>query len=156
MTRFRIGSTLLCGCLLASQAGAAHAQQPDSTAARSSWAVYAGFDEGFTFIAGGQIWLRTPIRAVSLVPELAIGHGASLLAGAGIHLDPLTSRFRPYAGISAGYLWMGSDDDADNGVVVTPKAGILLGTKSFYWMLEYQGVDWFTSNRVLVGIRQHF
>jgi len=59
-----------------------------------------------------------------------------------------------FAGSS--FPFAGSDDDADNGVVVIPKAGILLGTKSFYWMLEYQGVDWLTSNRVLVGIRQHF
>jgi len=156
MTRFRIGSTLLCGCLLAGQATSADAQQPDSAGSPSSWAIYAGFDEGFTFIAGGQIWFRTPVRPVSVVPEVAIGHGASLLAGAGIHFDPLASRFRPYAGISAGYLWMGSDDDADNGVVVTPKAGILLGTKSFYWMLEYQGIDWFTTQRFLVGVRQSF
>ena len=65
MTRFRIGSTLLCGYLLAGGAAPLLAQQPDSAGARSSWAIYAGFDEGFTFIAGGQIWLRTPVRPIS-------------------------------------------------------------------------------------------
>ena len=146
----------MCVHLLAGRAPSAQAQQTDSAVARPSWAIYAGFDEGFTFIAGGQVWLRTPVRPISLVPELAIGHGASLLAGAGVHIAPVSASTRPYVGISAGYLWMGSDDDADNGIVVTPKAGILLGTKSFDWMLEYQGVDWFTTHRILVGIHQSF
>lgn len=164
MTRSRIGSTLTASLLLLG-AGAASAQQADSVRARSSWAVYAGLAEGTQFLAGGQLLLRTPWRPLSLVPELAIAHGASLLAAAGLHLAPAASRVRPYAGISAGYLWEGNDDDSNSGFVLTPKAGVLFetaglrelfGDSSLGWMLEYQGVDLFNQHRVVAGVRWAF
>ena len=98
---------------------------------------------------------------MALVPEVAIAHGANLLAGAGLHLSPVTGSVRPYAGISVGYLWEGNDDDATNAFVLTPKAGLLLrvltlGERSLGWMLEYQGVDWFDQSRVLMGARWSF
>jgi hypothetical protein len=137
------------------------AQQVDSSAGRSSWAVYLGYGEGSQFLAGAQLLLKTPLQPVTLVPEVAIAHGASLLAGAGLHLSPVSGSFRPYAGISAGYLWEGDDDDAKNAFVLTPKAGLLLGAptlgkKSLGLVLEYQGVDWFDQGRILIGARWSF
>ena len=164
MTRSRIGSTLTASLLLFG-AGAAGAQQADSLRAPSSWVVYAGLAEGAQFLAGGQLLLRTPWRPASLVPELAIAHGASLLASIGLHLAPVTSKVGPYAGISAGYLWEGSDDDSNSRFVFTPKAGLLFntaaldglfGSKAAGWMFEYQGIDWFEQSRFLVGVRWTF
>jgi hypothetical protein len=152
MTTFRVGSTLLAGLLLA--VAPARGQQPDSTSGtRSSWVAYAGYGEGSHFLAGAQLLLRTPVPAITLVPEAAIAHGASLLAGAGLHLAPAAGRVRPYAGLSLGYFWEGNDDDATNAVVFTPKAGLLIDSRKLRLMLEYQGVDWFEQSRFLVGGR---
>ena len=104
-------------------------------------------------MAGGQLQLRTPISPLTVVPEVAIAHGASLLAGAGLHLSPFRSRLRPYAGLSLGYLWEGDDDDATNAFVFTPKAGVLLDAGKTRMMLEYQGVDWLHQYRFLIGLR---
>ncbi len=160
MTGFRVGSILVAG-LLGLAATAAQAQQHDSLPGRSSWILYLGYGEGAHFLAGAQLLLKTPLPPVALVPELAIAHGASLLAGAALHLSPLSGSVRPYAGISVGYLWEGNDDDAKNAFVLTPKAGLLLGTlllgeKSLGWMLEYQGMDWFDQSRILIGVRWSF
>jgi hypothetical protein len=153
MTVFRVGATILSGILLG--ASGLRAQDPgsDSLRTRSMWAVYAGYGEGAQFVAGAQLHLRTPVRPLLLVPEAAIAHGASLLAGAGIHVSPLSSSLRPYAGLSLGYLWEGSDDDATNAFVLTPKAGLYLDAGNGRLMLEYQGVDWLQQYRILVGLR---
>jgi hypothetical protein len=165
MTRFLTGSTLSSLLLLPAPVASAQGQQLDSVPAGHSWAVYAGagFGDGFQFIAGGQVWLQTPVRAISIVPELAIGHGTSLLAGVGAHVTPVSSGIRPYVGISASYLWVGSDEEDGNAIVVTPKAGVLFdtraplfGERSLGWMLEYQGVDFFTTHRIVVGARWSF
>jgi hypothetical protein len=151
MTAFKVGSTTLAALLFCGSS--LPAQAPDSLRTRSMWAVYAGYGEGAQFVAGAQLLLRTPIRPLAFVPEVAIAHGASLLAGAGLHLSPLSARVRPYAGLSLGYLWEGSDDDATNAFVFTPKAGVLLDAGSVRMMLEYQGVDWLEQYRILVGLR---
>lgn len=117
------------------------------------WGIYVGYAEGSQFVAGVQLQLRTPIRPLTVVPEVAIAHGASLLAGAGIHLSPLRRSLRPYAGLSLGYFWEGDDDDATNALVLTPKAGLYLDTRSLRLMLEYQGVDWLHQDRFLLGVR---
>jgi len=160
MTGFRVGSTLVAG-LLGLVGTAAQAQQDDSIPNRSSWTVYLGYGEGAQFLAGAQLLLKTPLQPVALVPEVAIAHGASLLAGAGLHVSPLSGSVRPYAGLSMGYLWEGNDDDAKNSFVLTAKAGLLLqaltvGDNSLGWMLEYQGVDWFDQTRILIGARWSF
>ena len=152
MTGFRVVSTLLAMGLGCATVGAAQAPASDTMATRSMWAAYVGYAEGSQFVAGAQLHLRTPIQPLLLVPEAAIAHGASLLAGVGAHLSPLRSKLRPYAGLSLGYLWEGSDDDATNAFVLTPKAGLLLNNDKLPLMLEYQGVDWFHQYRVLLGL----
>ena len=117
------------------------------------WGVYVGYAEGSQFVAGVQLQLKTPIRPLTVVPEAAIAHGASLLAGIGAHISPLGSILRPYAGLSLGYFWEGNDDDATNAVVFTPKAGLHLDTGKTRLMLEYQGVDWLHQYRFLLGLR---
>ena len=104
-------------------AGFAQTAAGDTLTTRSMWAVYVGYAEGSQFVAGAQLQLKTPIRPLTVVPEAAIAHGASLLAGVGLHLSPFRSSLRPYAGLSGGYLWEGNDDDATNAFVLTPKAG---------------------------------
>ena len=153
MTGFKVGSTLLVVTLAFATAGSAQTQGDDTLAPQSMWAVYVGYAEGSQFVAGAQLQLRTPIRPLTVVPEVAIAHGASLLAGAGVHLSPLGSKLEPYAGLSLGYLWEGNDDDATNAIVFTPKAGLLLDTGSTRVMLEYQGVDWLRQYRFLLGLR---
>jgi hypothetical protein len=153
MTVFKVGSTLGVVAWLGAAAPPAQAQTADSAVTRSMWGVYAGYGEGSQFVAGVQLQLRTPLRPLTVVPEAAIAHGASLLTGAGLHLAPVGSTLRPYAGLSLGYLWDGTDDDATNAFVFTPKAGLLLDARKVHWMLEYQGVNWFEQYRLLVGVR---
>jgi hypothetical protein len=153
MTGFKVGSTLLGVTLACATAGSAQAERGDTLASQSMWSLYVGYAEGSQFVAGAQLQIRTPIRALTVVPEAAIAHGASLLAGAGLHLSPLGSKLRPYGGLSLGYLWEGNDDDATNAFVFTPKAGLLLDTGSTRLMLEYQGVDWLHQYRFLLGLR---
>ena len=153
MTGFKVGSTLLGVTLACTTAASAQAQGDDTLATRSMWGVYVGYAEGSQFVAGAQLQLRTPIRPLTVVPEVAIAHGASLLAGAGVHLSPFSSKLRPYAGLSLGYLWEGNDDDATNAFVFTPKAGLDVDIKSTRLMLEYQGVNWFSQYRFLIGLR---
>jgi hypothetical protein len=166
MTRSRIGSTLVASLLLQG-AGAADAQQTDSVRARPSWAVYAGgsLNGDFQFIAGGQVWLRTPLAPLSIVPEFAIGHGTSLFSGVGAHLATTSPGTRLYIGLNAGFLWMSTDDFEFSELVFTPKAGFLLnapglsglfGDKAVGLLLEYQGLDWFTLHRALIGVRWRF
>jgi len=145
----------------------AQAAKPDTTVVpRPSWAVYmgGGWGGGFQFIAGGQVLLRTPVRALAIVPELALGHGTSALVGAGAHLMAGPGAVRPYVALSVGYLWLGEPLGAidGSGIVGTPKAGILFdtaaprglfGDKSLGWMIEYQGVSFFKTHRVVAGVR---
>lgn len=166
----RVPPVLAILCLAAAGPLEAQAARPDTALTpRPSWAAYVGggWGGGFQFIAGGQLLLRTPLRALAIVPELAIGHGTSLLVGAGAHFMAGPGRVRPYVGLSVGYLILGEalGDIDGSGVVGTPKAGILFdtaaprglfGDKSLGWMLEYQGVSFFDVHRVVAGVRWGF
>lgn len=166
MTRIGIRSTLAVS-LLAGIGVSASAQQADTVATRPFWAAYVGgsLNGDFQFIAGGQVWLRTALALLSIVPELAIGHGTSLFGGVGAHVATTSPRTRLYVGLNAGYFWMSTDDTEFNEFVLTPKAGFLLnapgmsgpfGDKALGLMLEYQGLDWFTLHRALIGVRWRF
>jgi hypothetical protein len=167
MTRIGFRSTLVFSLLSGIDASAS-AQQADSIATRPFWAAYVGgsLNGPFQFIAGGQVWLRTPLAPLSIVPELAIGHGTSLFGGVGAHLATSSPGTRLYLGLNAGYLWMNTDDvEVFSGFLFTPKAGFLLnapgisalfGDKAVGLLLEYQGLDWFSLHRALIGARWSF
>ena len=164
MTRSGIGATLLLVVRFGVTPLAA--QQSEAGPPRSFGVAYigAGLSE-FQFIAGGQAWLRFPLPMLSLVPEVAIGHGTSVLAGGGVHLATTSESGRLYAGLGYYYLWWESGSAELKEFVFTPKAGLmvetaalrgLLGSSSAGWMLEYQGVDWFQWHRILIGARWNF
>lgn len=125
------------------------------------------FGGDFQFVVGGQIALRSPVRELAIVPETALGFGAgtSALIGVNGHYTLRSSgTTRPYAGLGLSLLVLSQPlgDLEGANLVVTPKLGVtfdsesakkLFGDRATGWMLEYQGVDFFSLNRVLFGVR---
>jgi hypothetical protein len=138
-------------------------------ARRPAASAYLGpsFGGEFQFIVGGQIALRSPARDLSIVPEAALGFGGgtSALIGVNGHYTlKSTGTTRPYLGFGVGLLVV-SDPLGDlegSNIVFTPKVGVtiespgaqkLFGERATGWLVEYQGVDFFSLNRVLFGVR---
>ena len=138
-------------------------------ARRPAAVAYLGpsFGGEFQFVVGGQIALRSPVRQLAIVPEAALGFGAgtSALIGANGHYTLSSSgSTKPYVGLGLSLLVLGEPlgDLEGSNLVFTPKFGVsldsesakkLFGDRATGWMLEYQGVDFFSLNRVLFGVR---
>jgi hypothetical protein len=147
---------------LATQLQAELARRPSGTA-------YMGpsFGGDFQWVVGGQIALRSGVRHLAIVPEAALGFGAgtSALIGVNGHYSlKATGTTRPYVGLGIGLLVVSRPlgDVEGSNLVFTPKFGVtidsdgakkLFGDRATGWIVEYQGVDFFSLNRLLFGVR---
>jgi len=138
-------------------------------ARRPAAAAYLGpsFGEDFQFVLGGQIVLRSPAHQLAIVPEAALGFGGNTSAYIGVngHYNLSASgKTRPYVGLGLGLLVLSGPlgDMEGSSIVFTPKFGVtidsngakkLFGERATGWVVEYQGVDFFSLNRLLFGVR---
>lgn len=126
-----------------------------------------GFGGDFQWVFGGQVALHSPARDLAIVPEAALGFGSGTSALIGVNGHYTLSAggtTRPYVGLGVSLLVLSQPlgDLEGSSLVFTPKFGVtieskgaqkLFGDRATGWMVEYQGVDFFSLNRLLFGVR---
>ncbi len=129
----------------------------------------AGFDQ---LVVGAQLDLGPVfgIPALRLVPDFAIGLGndasVSLAVGAQYDFGPLRlstpGSYRPYLRAGLGFLAASGDRDSEFGVNVAygvtydraaTSAGSDADRRRPQYFVEHQGINFFSTNRFLVGMR---
>ncbi len=106
------------------------------------------------------------VEALRFVPDFAIGFGndasVSLAAGAQYEFTPLqvdpTSAFRPHLRFGLGFLAASGDRDSEFGVnvaygVTYLRAGSTANSRRPLPFIEHQGINFFSTNRFLLGLR---
>ncbi len=125
----------------------------------------SGFDQ---LVLGAQVDAGPifGIESLRFVPDFAIGFGddpsVSLAAGAQYDFQPLrvnpTSSFRPHLRAGLGFLAASGNRDSEFGVniaygVTYLRAGTADNTRRPLPFIEHQGINFFSTNRFLLGLR---
>lgn len=134
---------------------------------RLSGAGGGSFGNGTQLLVGGQMGLAAPWSpSFSIVPEVALGFfgGATsaLVQGSVRYFHP-GEGIEPFAGLGLGVLILSGElgDRSGTNLVVTPILGVevpapdmgdVFGSKLKGYFVEYQGVGFFDSHRLVFGL----